>query len=194
MEKISKVKSIAVILVLLLALIYLLSNRTKNVFEEIYYSECPSIIKKGVTNTSLLGVRECYRGNRTLEQDFGQTIYKIELFNNMNATIYIEENNFLEFDTFLQNKDYYMCVFCKYNLQEKTLYLTTVLDDRITDKSVSNVEEVLPQLLSEHGIEASTLNEVSDIILEEFLRQWFEGNSMSKFSMEDLGDFEIVYE
>ena len=52
-----------------------------------YYSECPSVIKGGITNTSLLSIRECYRGNRTLEKDLGQTIYKMELFNNIDETI-----------------------------------------------------------------------------------------------------------
>ena len=72
-----------------------------------------------------------------------------------------------------------MRVSCKYNLQKRTLYLSTILEDTITEKSVSNVEEVLPQFLAEQGIEATTLEEVSDIMLEEFLRQWFEGNCSS---------------
>lgn len=174
--------------------IWLLSNRTNNVFEEMYYSECPSVIKGGITNTSLLSIRECYRGNRTLEKDLGQTIYKMELFNNIDATVYIKEKQQIRLKVFFDNNDYYMRVSCKYNLQKRTLYLSTILEDTITEKSVSNVEEVLPQFLAEQGIDATTLEEVSDIMLEEFLRQWFEGNSMSKFSMEDLGDFEIVYE
>ena len=118
----------------------------------------------------------------------------MELFNNIDATVNIKKNQFFRFDVFLDNKDYYMCFFCKYNLKKRTLYLSTILEDTITEKSVSNVEEVLPQFLAEQGIDATTLEEVSDIMLEEFLRQWFEGNSMSKFSMDDLGDFEIVYE
>ena len=81
MSKTNKVKSIIVILVLLLMSVYLVNNRTKNVFEEMYYSEYPSVIKGGIKNTSLLSIRECYRGNRTLEKDLGQIIYKMELFN-----------------------------------------------------------------------------------------------------------------
>ena len=183
-----------IIIFCIIGTIWLLSNRTNNVFEEMYYSECPSVIKGGITNTSLLSIRECYRGNRTLEKDLGQTIYKMELFNNIDATVYIKEKQQIRLKVFFDNNDYYMRVSCKYNLQKRTLYLSTILEDTITEKSVSNVEEVLPQFLAEQGIEATTLEEVSDIMLEDFLRQWFEGNSMSKFSMEDLGDFEIVYE
>ena len=194
MKKINKIKSIVVIIILVFALIYLLSNRTKNVFEEMYYSECPSVIKGGITNTSLLSIRECYRGNRTLEKDLGQTIYKMELFNNIDATIYIEKTQQIMLQTYIENLYWYLIASFDYDLRERILYINISLKEQDTYEIVQNSEEVLPQFLAEQGIDATTLEEVSDIMLEEFLRQWFEGNSMSKFSMDDLGDFEIVYE
>ena len=174
--------------------IWLLSNRTNNVFEEMYYSECPSVIKGGITNTSLLSIRECYRGNRTLEKDLGQIIYKMELFNNIDATIYIEKTQQIMLQTYIENLYWYLIASFDYDLRERILYINISLKEQDTYEIVQNSEEVLPQFLAEQGIDATTLEEVSDIMLEEFLRQWFEGNSMSKFSMEDLGDFEIVYE
>lgn len=159
-----------------------------------YYSECPSVIKGGITNTSLLSIRECYRGNRTLEKDLGQIIYKMELFNNIDATIYIEKTQQIMLQTYIENLYWYLIASFDYDLRERILYINISLKEQDTYEIVQNSEEVLPQFLAEQGIDATTLEEVSDIMLEEFLRQWFEGNSMSKFSMEDLGDFEIVYE
>ena len=183
-----------IIVFCIIGTIWLLSNRTNNVFEEMYYSECPSVIKGGITNTSLLSIRECYRGNRTLEKDLGQIIYKMELFNNIDATIYIEKTQQIMLQTYIENLYWYLIASFDYDLRERILYINISLKEQDTYEIVQNSEEVLPQFLAEQGIDATTLEEVSDIMLEEFLRQWFEGNSMSKFSMEDLGDFEIVYE
>lgn len=199
MKKISKVKSIIAILFLLLMLIYLFSNRTKNVFEEIYYSENPAIIKSGVTNTSLLSVRECYRGNSSLEYELGMKIFDINLNENAGIEINIKKNQNLNInpyfkDEYLKNTKYYVSMYWLYDIREKILYVNTSLKEYSTHETVKNIDEVLPQFLEEQGIEANSLKEVSDIILKDFLNQWFEGNSMSKFNMDNLGDFEIVYE
>ena len=199
MKKINKIKSIVVIIVLVFALIYLLSNRTKNVFEEMYYSECPSVIKGGITNTSLLSIRECYRGNGSLEYELGEKIYDMKLNENVGIEVSIKKNQKVNINpyfknSYFENSKYYVSMYWLYSIEEKILYVSTTLKERATHEIAQNMEEVLPQFLAEQGIDATTLEEVSDIMLEEFLRQWFEGNSMSKFSMEDLGDFEIVYE
>ena len=55
-------------IILLVSIIWLFSNRTDNVFEEIYYSECPSVFREGLTNTSLSHIKGCYRADKALEK------------------------------------------------------------------------------------------------------------------------------
>ena len=195
MKKINKIKSIVVIIILVFALIYLLSNRTKNVFEEIYYSECPSIFKGGITNSSLADVKGFYRADRDMEKDLGGLIIYIMKENEaISRWVDIEKDNQMMVKSWIKDSDYIITLHYKYELETNKLYVKCYLENIQSEKEVQNSEEVLPQFLAEQGIDATTLEEVSDIMLEEFLRQWFEGNSMSKFSMDDLGDFEIVYE
>lgn len=195
MSKTNKVKSIIVILVLLLMSVYLVNNRTKNVFEEIFYSENPDIIKSGVTKSSLAFVKGFYRADRDMENDLGGIkIYTMKENEFKSKWIDIEKGNRLMIKTWIEDGDYIITLHYKYECKTKKLYVSYYFENLHTNENTQNVEEVLQQFLETQGIEASDLKEVSDIMLEEFLNQWFEGNSMSKFNMDNLGDFEIVYE
>lgn len=108
---------------------------------------------------------------------------------------YIEiENGIISIWLMIKNKDYYVTLYYEYILNEKKVYIKCYFESMDTGEEVTNPEEILPQFLEEQGIAATTMEEVRDIMLENFLTKWFEGNPMSKFSMDDLGDFEIVYE
>ena len=186
-----------IIVFCIIGTIWLLSNRTNNVFEEMYYSECFSIIKGGVTKTSLASVKNCYRADRDEEEMmYGGTtiVYDVTILKDKSIRVEVEKNGQIVIKVGINSADNMMTIHYKYKLKEQKLYVKYFFEDSKTYEEIANLEEVLPQFLAEQGIEATTLEEVSDIMLEDFLRQWFEGNSMSKFSMEDLGDFEIVYE
>lgn len=145
---------------------------------------------------SLSWVNNCYRADKSEEEMmWGReaNVYHINQGFPKSKSIIIGEE-WLEIDTWIADSVYRLSICHRYDVNNKILYVNCNLESIDMGNKVANFEEILPVFLEKQGIVATTKEEVSNFVLEEFLKEWFKGNSASKFSMDNVGKLETVYQ
>lgn len=176
--------------------VWLLHNRTDNLFEEIYFSEYPSIVRSGVVNESLKNIKGWSGVEKSLEKDLGGNlkIYGFPIKVTEKVWVEIEKEGRVLFGSTIEENQNALCFFYEYKLEEKTLYVKAYFYQKDAEELRSGMTEELEEFLAGQGMDAVTIEELRDNILKEIVEKWLEGNKRSKFSMEDWGELEIVYE
>ena len=202
-----KVFICVVLSVLILVGVFYYRNygRVKNVFDEIYYSEL-KLMNRGAgatPNPSLANVENIVKSpwgsdNKKWYDDGGVSEFYIEgilgedkqlsvRFNKKELTVVL-------FYTINLDERVDMDFKYDYSVDTKVLYqIVEIYDGTLSDNRVKKGDEIYPYL-EKYGISIDEVKRLSDEGLYDiFLTDWFEGNSeYSKFSMDDLGDIEII--
>lgn len=188
------INSIAIIL-LVMVFIWLLSNRTDNVFEEIYYSEYPSM-RVGITKTSMKNLHDLqlFPENFVKELEGKAVPYRLPLEMVEGVMIEIEKNEGILLGEVISGEEYMLVCKYKYILQDKILYSEVHFKVKDTEEIIDDEIEIWQVFLEDQGMENISIEEFQNDVLEEIAKKWFEGNKGSKFNAEDWGKFEIVYE
>ena len=178
------------------AIIWLVHNRTDNVFEEIYYSEYPSVIRNGMITASVKNIKGWNRSERSLEKDLGGNIkiYGFAIKTVEKVWGEIEKGERILFGSTIEENNSALCFFYEYRLKEKKLYVNCYFREDSAEEIKSGLPMNLETFLKRQGMNTATIEELRDNVLKEIIEKWYEGNKGSKFNAEDWGKFEIVYE
>ena len=183
-----------VIVIVIIGVVWIFSNHTTNVFEEMYYSVFPTV-KSGKTYTDLENVEgmEFYERDYLLENP-GKRIYFLEYKDWEEVRVDILKKEFIQFCASIDYKEYSLVFLYRYWPDEKKLYAEVYLVTTETGEMVEDekLRELLPEILKENGMEVVSKEELREQILEELVGKWLDGNRWSKFSRDDWGDVEIV--
>lgn len=184
-----------VVILFVMALIWLLSDRTDNVFEEIYYSEYPSM-RAGITKTSMKNLHDLqsFPENFVKELEGKAVPYRLPLEMVEGVMIEIEKNEGILLGEVISGEEYMLVCKYKYILQDKILYSEVHFKVKDTEEIIDDEIEIWQVFLEDQGMENISIEEFQNGVLEEIAKKWFEGNKRSKFNMEDWGDFKVVYE
>ena len=191
-----KTVKIIVIVIVIIGVVWIFSNHTTNVFEEMYYSVFPTV-KSGKTYTDLENVEGM---ERTPQSDIfllnpDEWLYTLNYKYWEDITINIYKKECIQFHSWINYKEYSLDFLYRYWLDEKKLYAEVYLVTTETGEMVEDekLRELLPEILKENGMEVVSKEELREQILEELVGKWLDGNRWSKFSRDDWGDVEIVY-
>lgn len=200
---------------LILALIFIIGSghylfktiKVKNVFDEMYYAQFQSI--PGLyTSTSYSGLikadilKSLPRNVRNHYSYLKTEYYKIEAMNEgerITLVFFQDENEgeILEYVGIMEGKRE---VALRYNYiyEVETQTMKIVKPDlvaseyRETENSTNDPKEIM-KFLQENNLTEKDLKDYQNYFLyEKVLSDWFEHNPNSRFSMDDLGDVEII--
>lgn len=188
----------AVKILLLIIIVWFISNRTDNVFEEMYYSGYCSF-KKGVSYTLYENVEGMEYYGECNAEDIGpiHRSYTLQLKELEDMWIDLYKDEAIEFYDYLKDGTYTLRFRYHYDLESKTLYSAVYMtkDDphELIKLEEDEFQKFLPKFLEEQGMPVMSAEELRDSVLEEIIYKWTEGNWFSKYSKDDWGEYEIVY-
>ena len=191
-----KTAKIIVIVIVIIGVVWLFSNHTTNVFEEMYYSAFPTV-KSGKTYTDLENVEGMMViPNHDIFLLFpDEKLYVLKHQDWTEVLVEINKNEFIQFCAWIEYKEYCLHFLYRYWPDEKKLYAEVYLVTTETGEMVEDekLRELLPEILKENGMLVVSKEELREQVLEELVGKWLDGNRWSKFSKDDWGDVEIVY-
>ena len=183
-------------------------NKVKNVFDEMYYAQFQSIPKLYTSTSYSKLIRENIlkslpRNVRNHYPDLKNEYYKADALNeNEKITLVFyqdEENNrrlqvigVNYYEDVEENLRFYFI----YDIETKELKFVKpdIVSSMYRDTDYStNDPEVIAEYMQKHDLTEEDLADYQEYFLyEKVLTDWFAHNPKSRFSLDDLGDVEIV--
>lgn len=203
-----KIGYIAIILIVLLGGVYLFrESKIKNVFDEMYYAQFQSfprlytstsyskLIKANILENLQQTVRNFY-------PDLKLEYYRDEILNKYEGItlVFIQEENgerVFELIGIKENETHEALRFYFiYKVETKELKIVkpdiVLSEDSDTDNGINGSNEIAEFMEKNDLVEEDLADYQNYFLYEKVLSDWFAHNPKSRFSLDDLGDVEIV--